>query len=876
MQNLSFVQRLRLPAFRLAVFGFIAIYLIANLSVAKAAPEYNIKMSARSLFEGAYKYGDWLPVEITLENFGAATTVQVETTITNVYNNVTYPVIFRRTLSLGERSNKKFHFYIQPFVANSNVSRFVSSDQTILLKTSEGERKLAEQNVRLLPVSPKDYLVATLNSDPNLLTGLNSLKVGKLSSRVSTTIIGPADFPDRVEGWRSFNALVLSEVSTSSLSQDQITALRDWVSDGGQLILMGGNGWGKVSNGFDKSFLPVDVYDYQKIDNLNDVLSGEAAKYPLNQPVTIAVGEVLQGAKPLAITTIQGERRGPTDIPLIAERRVGQGRVVSLAMDIASSLLSDWGGSNLVWQDLFSFNSGVYYQVYDEANPHLKNNAEFFPFVANVPDVPLPDITPFLGLFALYLVVISPLNYLVLKRFKRPQLAWVTIPLIGVAFLGSSIWLARTQPPGNVLVNQMSVVQVSPGQEMAQTRSYVAIFSPQDKLYNISPNVADNITPPLILPLNRSYSSSSIQAENERTILSGDQPRIESFRVGQWSAQGLSMEGQLPSKPYQLQSNLSTVLVDNEPRIRGSITNSTGQPVRGIMLALGDQVQKIKDLEVGETVNVDFVLPPRTVLVMAYCNLGYGTYNTYNAASIGEKLQGVLQTDRANDKVYQNRGNFLRKIFEIGRYSVSDSQRGLDLMGWLDNNPMPISIDGVTTLQRSQQLLLARLPVSVDSSNNDGRFYIPSSYMHPENEVSDSNISVPTSRLERSDQICLSKGAVTVEYRLPTLTTNLKANRMVLYINSLSANSSRSPVAPAAIEAFDWKQGSWVKLDGIRNSAVTSPGTSSLFISTPLANEIDNPTRFLHPQTGLIDLRFTSPSTGALLQFGLEVEGARG
>jgi hypothetical protein len=197
-------------------------------------------------------------------------------------------------------------------------------------------------------------------------------------------------------------------------------------------------------------------------------------------------------------------------------------------------------------------------------------------------------------------------------------------------------------------------------------------------------------------------------------------------------------------------------------------------------------------------------------------------------------------------------------------------------MGWLDNNPMPISIDGATTLQRSQQLLLARLPVSVDSSNGDGRFYVPSSYMHPENEVSDSNISVPSSRLERSDQICLSKGAVTVEYRLPTLTTNLKANRMVLYINSLSANSSRAPMAPAGIEMFDWKQGNWVKLDGIRNSAVTTPGTNSLFISTPLANEIDNPARFLHPQTGLIDVRFTSPSTGALLQFGLEVEGARG
>lgn len=839
--------------------------------------EYNVKMTARSLFEGAYKYGDWLPIEITLENFGASTNVQVEAVVNNINNNNTYPNIFRRPVTLGEKAVKKFQLFIQPYVSNNNVSRFVSSEQQVVLKTANGERKIAEQNVRLLPISPKDYLVAVISNDPNLVVPLNNLKVGKLGARVGVTSITSADFPDRAEGWRSFSSLVLSEVSSSNLTTEQQTALLDWVSGGGQLILMGGNGWGKVSSGFDRSLMPISVYDYIKISNLDDLLAGEKVKTPLIQPVTMALGEVVKGARPVVISTINTDPTKAIIAPLMAERRLGSGRILSVAVDLTTLPLAEWTGGTKVWQDIFGFNSGIFYQIYEEQNPQLKNNSDFFTYIASVPEVPLPNIWPFFAMFGIYLLVVGPVNYLILMKAKKLVWAWFSLPISGAICIGVALWISANQPPGEVLVSQMSVIQVSPEQENAQVRSYVAVFSPQERQYEVAPTVVDNVISPLVVPLNRSYSSNLVELDNSRLVVNGDQPRIESFKVNQWSAQGFTMESSLPARNYQLDSNLYFVDRNGESKINGTITNRTNLPIRSIMLSLGEQVQKVKDLLPGETLTVDFSLPSPTQLSVSFCALGFGNYNSYVSNTVGEKLQNVLQADKSGDRLAQNRGNFLRKIYEIGRYSITNQQRGFDLVGWIDGNPLPVSVKGVNTLPNSNQVLMSRLPVSGNNPTIAGQYYMPASYLYPENSFSDQGYAVPSSRLERSDQVCLSRGTVTSTYRLPFEEGSLRLNKMTLYINSITANTSRAAQLPDKVELYDWQQNNWVSLNSLNNSAnqQSSTNNNTTINSKPVPNEIDNPTRFANSQTGQVSLRFTAPSPALLVQFGLQVEGLR-
>src|SRR6478672_11336806 len=97
----------------------------------------NVKMSAQSLFQGNFKFGDWLPVEVSLENFGEAVDVQIQATIVTRVSSVNYSTTYERDVNLGERANKRLLLYIVPFVETSNSSGQVVYDTPIILKAGD-------------------------------------------------------------------------------------------------------------------------------------------------------------------------------------------------------------------------------------------------------------------------------------------------------------------------------------------------------------------------------------------------------------------------------------------------------------------------------------------------------------------------------------------------------------------------------------------------------------------------------------------------------------------------------------------------------------------------------------------------------------------
>jgi hypothetical protein len=837
----------------------------------------SIKLNARSFFDGNFKYGDWLPIEVTLENYGEAVEAQVETTISSPYNGTTFNTTFRREVSLGQRANKRLILYIQPFVQTANVSRNVVYDAKVELKINN--QKLDEKSVKLQPLNPSDYLVGALVSDPNVLTGLNNLKVGPQRSRVTAVALNLAEIPDRMEGLRSLNALIISETATDGLTGAQRTALRDWVSTGGQLLLMGGNGWGRVREAFDSSFLPFDVLDFANITDVSSLLPVPGEKALLAKPVAMARGQVLQGARALAFGPPTGNA-GPS--PMITERRLGGGRVIAVAVDLTAPALLDWSGNSRSWQELFNYNAGSNNALYSEQNPQLKNAADLQAFISSVPDLQVPNLMPFLIIFGIYVLIMSPLNYLVLKRVGRLELAWVTIPLSIAVCTGVTISIANSQPPGQIIISQMSVVQVGPGQDNAQVRSYAALFSPEDRRYQVALEAQEGLTGSLLLPMIRNTNGAT-ENDPAKVVVQGEHSRLDGLQIGQWGAQGFSAETTLPAQKFQLSSDLyfqrDQSLPDNY-KIVGTIRNTTNTTIRNALLILGDMPVKLKDevIDPGEAVKVEFNLPSPTAMAQAYCSNNYGSYGSFPPQTPGDRISNLLRQDRGNqrdDKLMANRAGFLKKIFDSGRYSPINPQRGVDLVGWLDQNPLPISVDDVTVQDKTSQVLIARLPVSGETREGEARFIAPGAYLWPESSSNDAGLSPLTNRTDRLDEVCLTRGSVTVQYRLPTEQTQARVNKLTLYLNSVSTSSQRSPSPPDRVEVYDWQSGKWQLLNNLTNSAVAV--TSGNYAPpTPRPNDIPNAARYVEPQTGRILLRFGVDGNGTILtQFNLSAEANR-
>jgi hypothetical protein len=866
------------PAFIYLLFGLLlSIGIFAGTPSAALSDQFkanpNVKMTTRSLFQGNFKFGDWLPVEVSLENFGEAVDVQVQATIVTRVSSVNYSTTYQRDVNLGERANKRLLLYIVPFVETSNSSGQVVYDTPIILKA--GDQRLAEAKVDLQPRSPTDYLVGAFTQDPNSLSNLNNLKVGGQRYRVTSLNLNLNDIPDRGSGLRSFNTLIISEQNTDSLSAEQRTALREYVEAGGQLILGGGSGWSKVQSGFDASFLPLDVHNYVNIDNLNNLMSpnGEEIKVnaPLSRPAIIAQAGVMKDAR-----LISHILNGQTVVPVAAERQIGAGRVVGMSIDLAVPPLMDWSGATQFWQELFNFNITPPHALYSDTNPQIKNAADMLGLVTNVPELKLPEISTFLLILAIYLVLIGPVNYFILKKFKMLALSWLTLPAVTVLFTFICLNYANSQPPGQVLINQLSVVQVGSDQTLAQVRSYSAVFSPEEHNYDITPMVAnlDNQNRLLITTLNRSTSALS-EPDATRLIVEGDHPYLENFQIGQWNAQGFALETSVQAQPYQISADLHYA----DGKIVGTIHNDTAFALTNTMLTLGDAPVRFKDvIEAGEIVPVDFSLPSPTAAVQGFCSSNFTSSSSFNSSTPSERIANLFQQDRKDDKLIQSQANFLRKIYDSGRYSPINTQRGLDLIGWMDQNPVSISVNGFTSQSKASQVLLARLPVDFETSAGDGRLLLPSMVFFPESVTADNGLPVLTTRSDRTDQFCLNKNSVTVQFQLPVESGPFKVKKLTLYINAFSTGGAqRGPVNPDTYEMFDFQAQSWAALTNITNSAVVvNAGSNFSNPPPPVKNVIENAGRFADPVSGRILLRISSNSNSPLfIQQGLEVEGSR-
>lgn len=200
----------------LKTLGFLI--LIAGLTLVPAPYDVGAQTASSSLemtvipaFSGNYKYGEWLPLWITLSNDGADIEGIVQVEISQSGGNVT----FAKSISLPAGSRKQTTLSILP----NNFSReleveFLSNQEVI--KTN------------LISVSP--------NQNDSIMVGVSARERGGLSlisniQRNDTSrevvlfdLLGDL-LPEKSREFESIDVIVLNDTDTSQLTPQQKAAL---------------------------------------------------------------------------------------------------------------------------------------------------------------------------------------------------------------------------------------------------------------------------------------------------------------------------------------------------------------------------------------------------------------------------------------------------------------------------------------------------------------------------------------------------------------------------------------------------------------------------------------------------------------------------
>jgi hypothetical protein len=399
-----------------------------------------------------------------------------------------------------------------------------------------------------------------------------------VQKRGRVEVVRPADLPVSALGWSSVSQVVLAGGVWAKLDAPQQEAMRHWVGLGGHLVVMGGAEAAQHVGALPEAMRPAEVMGTRSAAQLRSLGLLDGGPGPRGS-VNIAELKPRKGTS-LPLPAHEGA-------PLAVRANFGDGAVTVLAFDASEGPFRQWGGMDETWDALrFSRSAGT---AWTEGRPDAQLLSTS---VGMLPEFELPSMSWVMLLIGLYIVLVGPVNYQVLKRRRRLDLAWVTIPALTLLATAGTYGMGYVLHGSGLMVYELALVRAVPEAEVAHVYTYVSLFSPSPRAYAIDIEGAQ------ILPV-----SEPGRASGRVTILQGRKGSVEGLDIDQWSMRGVLAEAVIPWPDHEIPS-----LRLESNAIVGDITNIVGRDLEDVLLVVPGGVSRLGTLSKGggESVSVSY------------------------------------------------------------------------------------------------------------------------------------------------------------------------------------------------------------------------------------------------------------------------------
>jgi hypothetical protein len=266
---------------------------------------------------------------------------------------------------------------------------------------------------------------------------------------------------------------------------------------------------------------------------------------------------------------------------------MGQGNVYFLALDPSLAPLVDWAGSPALWNLVAqsvpvasSWQNGF-------GNVYAAETA-----VSSLPSLALPSVLQLLFFLLIYVVVIGPVNYTILKRRNRRELAWFTIPALVIVFSLIAYFTGFQIKGNDTIINEMSVAYGTAGSEQMRVQSLLGLYSPDRRSYDV---VLPRDT--VARPLDNGFGGGA----NVEAISRGSDVLLNDVRVDVSGIETFIVEAVRTAPDIAGQAALR--LNDGKMEMTVALRNDSDITLENAVLLLGSNAYALGDLPPGEEVN---------------------------------------------------------------------------------------------------------------------------------------------------------------------------------------------------------------------------------------------------------------------------------
>lgn len=721
---------------KIALFIALLIALSATRAVS-AQTQTGIKLTAQAGLDGACKVDAWLPVRVTVENTGADLEARVQASYKNDQGGAS---IYGVDVSLPASSRKEFFLYVYSTGATRNFS----------VSVLEGGTERANNKLNVSCADSDATLFGVVADDPSAYNILNDIRPLVGVTRLAHLTI--ADLPDSEQGWAALDALVVANVDTGKLSAAQKQALNLWIANGGKLFITGGLRWQTTTAGL-KDFMPVNVTATKNVMGLSALAAYIKDASALDAGTIIAAGTLQKGASVLV------EQDG---VPLLVEMQRGYGKIYYFAADPALKPLSDWNGMKEIYDRLLAFKSPKPIWANASFDSNQANTA-----LSSMPQLALPSIIYVCCWLGIYILVVGPVNYFVLRRMKRAELAWVTVPVLVIMFSCLAFISGYAYRGTTPILNRLALAQAWEGVDQARVNALVGVYSPSRTSYNV-----ETQNQFMLYPL---QDNQSLQGNNWLSLKNQNGTSLQDVRVEIGGVQSIGAEGYIPA--LGVRHNLVVSFGDVEILLEGTITNTSKYTLRDAILVTPNEWLPLGDLA------------PNATKQIAQLRLNAPNPQPIDVSGIMSTL-GLRAYPAPTDSVEERRrAAFLQAALPSNNNSLALS--GVYLMGWLDEIPAPIGLQDQSIKPIDTTLYFEKLAPSV--SMQAKKIVLTSSLYHWESSLAGNALS----------SYSIPQGGYVVRYQ-PSIPVHLSAVDSLEFTLQTSAAPNKIEVSLWNFESKTW------------------------------------------------------------------------
>ncbi len=813
---------------RVGLSVLIAPLLAFLVALPGGAEEPSISLSVHLGYRDIVRPGQWMPVTVDATNNGQdfAGTLEVEAQDATGGFGKGIPVPAPGVA--GPRSTAVFQLPVTvPAGATKHFRTYLLTDNpgaTVAARLIREGRTMTSQTVT--PANTTSMLVGVLSDQANAFDDFGAVRLTANSPTLQVAHLQREELADSGILLRAFDLLAIDDMATDGLTAGQRNALADYVANGGNLLLGTGASWRKTLAGVPAVLLPLHV-------------DGTAS---------LVRTTALPGAGSLEIAT-GGSSSGDTWLsdgsrPLLLEMAVGQGLVTLATFDWTQEPIASWSGTRPLLRQVAirsllrgtnaaatgfgvgGMGSGIVFAgpvittPYGSQGSLTQRSNMLLPALGNVPALDLPPLRVTGLLVLLYILIIGPLNFLVLRLAGRLELAWLTVPVLATIFAGGAYGIGLGTKGRAVQSNQVSVVHLIPGWKSAYRETYTGIFTPTRGDFTV--RLADRS---LIAPI-VTYGPSGPITGGVR--IRPDQGSVDLLGVTAFTLRGFATESMVSFSG--LSANVRLV----EGKLSGQLQNHSSIRFSDVVVIAGDNFQSLGALAPGASAQI---------------SLDPSVSSTVPGPPIFTRIYSPIpQAGQAAQRETIQRQQILQMM--LG-YSGPATRVAPAVIAWTSEPLEAITVNGHSPKAHAQNAVV--LPLSIDEFAAGP---LPAGLITPRLIDTTGEVTV------NPGGIYVRDGSATFEFRLPGLGPRLSEAGIHSSANPYGAKFAPSVTGPAApistafqSEVWDWSRSSW------RSISLKDRDTTAI------------PDAAIDTATGIIRLRVHSVSASVFQLGNLSLTG---